>query len=31
MEEAIAEALTADFSLATPRSGTIGKSQFPHV
>lgn len=31
MEDAIAEALTADLSLATPTSGTVGKSQFPHV
>lgn len=31
MEDATAEALSADSTLATPLTRTVGKSQFPHV
>lgn len=31
MEDATAEALSADSTLATPLTMTVGKSQFPHV
>lgn len=31
MEDATAEALTADSNLATPPTRTADKSQFPHV